>query len=116
MFLKDFMKQKKPWGEFERFALNEKSTVKILTLKPKQQFSLQYHKNRKEFWKVLQGNVLVTIGNKKIKAKPEDEFIIPKKTKHRSKAYSKQVKILEISFGKFNEKDIVRLKDIYGRV
>ena len=31
----------KPWGGFEQFTLNEISTVKILTIKPGQTFSLQ---------------------------------------------------------------------------
>ena len=43
-------KEKRPWGGFEQFTINEKSTVKILTLLPRQKFSLQYHKKRKEFW------------------------------------------------------------------
>ena len=108
--------EKRPWGGFERFTLNEISTVKILTIKPKQKFSLQYHKNRKEFWRILDGNCKVTLGKKQIKAKPGDEFLIPKKTNHRIEAYSKPVKVLEISFGKFDEKDIKRIEDIYGRV
>ena len=106
---------KKPWGKFEQFILNEISTVKILTIKPKQQFSLQSHKNRKEFWIFLDNPAKVTIGNKTLKTKKGDEMIIPKKTKHRIQAYNKPVRVLEISFGKFDEKDIVRTEDVYGR-
>jgi len=108
--------EKRPWGGFERFTLNKISTVKILTINPKQQFSLQSHKNRSEFWKFLDNPAKVTLGNKIIRAKKEDEFIIPKKTKHRIQAFSKPVRVLEISLGKFDEKDITRIEDVYGRV
>ena len=107
--------EKRPWGMFERFTLNEISTVKILTIKPRQGFSLQYHKNRKEFWRFLDNPAKVTIGKKTLKLKKGDEIIIPKKTNHRIEAYSKTVNVLEIAFGKFDEKDIIRLEDKYGR-
>ena len=109
-------KEKRPWGGFEQFILNEKSTVKILTINPKQQFSLQFHKKRTEFWRFLEGNAKVTIGRKKFRAKKGDEFLIKPKTLHRIEALSKQVKVLEISLGTFNEKDIVRIEDVYGRI
>jgi len=106
---------KRPWGGFEQFTHDEVSTVKILTISPKKRFSLQYHNKREEFWRILEGNCKVTIGNKVKKGKPGDEFKIGKKIKHRIQALSKTVKVLEISFGKFDEKDIVRLEDDFGR-
>jgi len=108
-------KEKRPWGEFERFTLNEKSTVKILTIKPKQSPSLQYHHKRSEFWRILEGTGKATVGNRVFKVKKGDEVLIKKKQKHTLEALSKPVKVLEISMGTFNEKDIVRLKDKYGR-
>tara|TARA_Y100000034_G_scaffold124866_1_gene173603 strand:- start:671 stop:1012 length:342 start_codon:yes stop_codon:yes gene_type:complete len=109
-------KEKRPWGEFDRFTLNEKSTVKILTIKPKQSPSIQYHHKRAEFWRILEGRGKATIGKKTISVKPGDEIYIKKKQIHSIEAFSKPVKILEIALGTFDEKDIVRLKDKYGRV
>ncbi len=106
---------KKPWGLEEHFVLNKKISAKILVINPKQAISVQYHKKRSEFWKILEGSCKIKKGNKNIKAKKGDEFYFPKKTIHSIQAYSKKVKILEISFGKFEEKDIVRLEDKYGR-
>jgi len=106
---------KRPWGEMEQFTLNKKTTVKILIIKPKQAPSVQYHHKRAEFWKILEGNCKVRKGKKIISAKPGDEFFLPKKTVHSVTALSKKVKILEISTGFFDEKDIVRLEDKYGR-
>lgn len=108
--------EKRPWGKFEQFTHNEKSTVKIVTINPKQKLSLQYHTHRKEFIKFLDNPAKVTIGKKTIKVKKGQEIIIPRKTKHRIEALNKHVSFLEISFGKFKEEDIVRLEDDYGRV
>jgi mannose-6-phosphate isomerase-like protein (cupin superfamily) len=106
----------RPWGGFKSFTHNEKSTVKILTIKPKQRFSLQYHNNRKEIWRFIDNPAKVTVGKKTFRVKKGDEIIIPKKTLHRIEAYDKEVNVLEISFGNFDEKDIVRIKDDYGRL
>ncbi len=107
---------KRPWGEEEILTQNEPTTVKILTIHAGQRCSLQYHLHRKEFWKVIAGELVVEIGNKKIKAKLGDEFMISEKEKHRLIGTDKEAKILEISFGEFDENDIVRIEDDYGRI
>lgn len=105
----------KPWGGFEQFIKNKKSTVKILTIDPHQKISLQTHKKRREFWKVLKGPAIITLKEKKIEAQEGGEFVIPKETKHRLEAKDNQVKVLEISLGEFDKNDINRLKDKYER-
>jgi len=107
--------EKRPWGGFERFTFNEISTVKILTISPGQKFSLQRHENREEFWRFLDNPAKVTIGDEIKEMKGGDEVIIPVKTNHRIEALDKVVRVLEISFGEFDEGDIVRLEDSYGR-
>ena len=114
--LKNYLIDIRPWGFEEILTKNEKTTVKILNIRPKKRNSLQTHKNRSEFWQILENNAKLTIGKKVIKAKPGDTFFIKKKELHRIQALDKQVKILEISFGKFNEKDIERKEDDFGRV
>ena len=39
----------RPWGKFEQFCKNEKTTVKILTVNPNGELSLQFHHNRDEW-------------------------------------------------------------------
>jgi len=107
--------EKRPWGGFEQFTFNEVSTVKILTIKPWQKFSLQFHKGREEFWRFLDNPAKVTIGRKTFRMKKGDEVKIKRGQLHRVEAFSKSVNVLEISLGKFNEKDIVRVEDVYGR-
>ncbi len=105
----------KPWGFFEQFTLNELSTVKLLQVTSGEETSLQYHKNRSEFWKVMQGHPELTIGSQKILAAPGDEYIIDKEAEHKISAPTDTVLILEISTGHFDEEDIVRLQDKYHR-
>ncbi len=107
--------ENRPWGNFVRYSLNEPTTVKIITVNPDQELSLQSHSERKEFWKVLKGHPTITIGEKKIEAKPDDEFEVEQHVLHRIAATTDEVSILEIAFGNFNEEDIVRVEDKYGR-
>lgn len=106
---------KKPWGQFDQFTHNEESTVKVLSVNPNSSLSLQYHKNRTEFWRVLSGHPLVTIGKTTKSANPGDEFTIEKMQSHKLEAQNDEVRVLEIAFGNFDEEDIIRLEDKYGR-
>jgi mannose-6-phosphate isomerase len=105
----------KPWGKFEQFTKQEPVTVKIITVNPHESLSLQYHFKREEFWKILSGTGELTLGNCVTQANEGDEFFIEKKQRHRIKAKEAKIKILEISFGAFDEEDIVRLEDKYQR-
>ena len=114
--LSNYEKEIRPWGDFERFTLNERSTVKIITLKAGEAFSLQTHQHRQEFWRVLSGSGTVTIGGDHRDAAPGNEFFIPYGTNHRAEAGQGGFVFLEIAFGEFDEGDITRLEDKYGRV
>lgn len=106
----------RPWGKFEQFTQNEDTTVKIVTIDPGGALSLQYHKEREEFWYVISGNPIVTVGETVVNAKPGDEFIIPKLALHRMEAVDGAVQVLEVAYGDFDEdNDIVRVEDKYGR-
>ncbi|MDD5318636.1 MAG: phosphomannose isomerase type II C-terminal cupin domain [Candidatus Pacebacteria bacterium] len=106
----------KPWGNFTQYTLNTPSTVKIILVEKGQSTSLQFHKHRDEFWKVLKGEAILTIGNEIHQAKVGEEFFITAETIHRIEAGNTDVELLEISFGTFDEEDITRLKDNYGRI
>ena len=108
-------KTKKPWGHFEQFNHNAQCTVKLLHVNAGERLSLQYHEKRREFWKVIRGPAQVQIGSKKFVGKEGDEFEIPTKAKHRLSALDSDILILEISYGKFDEDDIVRVEDDFGR-
>ncbi|MEM0465352.1 MAG: mannose-6-phosphate isomerase [Candidatus Pacearchaeota archaeon] len=107
--------EKRPWGNFKQFTFNEKSTVKILTVKPNSILSLQFHRKRDELWYFITDGY-VQIGRKKKKVKKDSIINIKRGTLHRLFSKNKEVKVLEISFGRFDENDITRIEDIYGRI
>jgi mannose-1-phosphate guanylyltransferase/mannose-1-phosphate guanylyltransferase/mannose-6-phosphate isomerase len=108
-------KEERPWGSFERFTHNELSTVKIISLKPEQELSLQKHATRSEFWRIIAGAGVVTINDAEQAAAAGADFEIPAETPHRIKAGPEGVTFLEIALGDFDENDEIRLRDDYGR-
>ena len=105
----------RPWGFFRQFTENEPSTVKLINVNSGERLSLQYHLKRNEFWVVLAGSPVVTIGDKVLQAGVGDEFVIPERAVHRIEAKDDDVQVLELAFCDFDEEDIVRIEDIYGR-
>ncbi len=103
----------KPWGFFEKLTDNEKTTVKIISINAGNRTSLQFHEHRSEKWYVLSGEGYA-INPDKTKIKIGDKLFISKTTVHRLEAIT-DMKILEISFGDFDELDIKRLEDDYSR-
>ncbi len=105
---------RRPWGLFKQFVLNEQCTVKILEVKKNEELSLQKHKHRREEWYFITSGY-VQLG-KKVKKVKEGELVkIGKNVAHRIIARGENVKVLEVSFGKFDEHDEIRLEDKYNR-
>lgn len=113
--LANYEKEIRPWGDFERFTLNEKTTVKIVTVKSGEAISLQTHEHRDEFWRVLTGSGTIHIGETDHAAKTGDTFFSRRGSKHRVEGGPEGLSFLEIAFGEFDENDIHRLEDKYGR-
>jgi mannose-1-phosphate guanylyltransferase/mannose-1-phosphate guanylyltransferase/mannose-6-phosphate isomerase len=113
--LPNYNKEERPWGSFERFTLNESSTVKIITVKPGEAFSLQTHAHRDEWWHILSGSGVIYLNGTDTNAKAGDSFWSPKGTQHRAEGGPEGLVFLEIAFGEFDESDITRLEDKYGR-
>jgi len=107
--------EKRPWGEFRQFTDGEAVTVKTIFVQRGESFSLQDHQARSEFWRVLSGTPEITVGRAIVRAKKGDEFSVPIGVEHRVRALDDDVELLEISRGQFDEQDIVRLEDKYGR-
>ncbi len=114
--LAHYEKEERPWGDFERFTLNEKTTVKIITVKAGESFSLQTHEHRDEFWRIIKGSGIVRIGERDTDAKEGNAFFSPRRSEHRVTGGPEGISFLEIAFGDFDEDDITRLEDKYGRV
>ena len=113
--LNNYEKEERPWGGFERFTLNEATTVKIVTVKEGEAISLQTHAHRDEFWRVIKGSGTVHIAGKDHIAKEGDMFFGRRGEEHRVEGGTGGLTFLEIAFGDFDEDDITRLEDKYGR-
>ena len=107
----------RPWGSelWLTRGYEAPSMVKILTVNQNEVLSLQYHHSRDEFWKVLSGEGFTEIDGVRIPLKTGDTQFIPRETKHRLGAGSAGIVVLELAFGTFDEYDIVRIEDRYGR-
>lgn len=107
--------ENRPWGLFRQFTKNSLSTVKILKVNPGEILSLQSHTKRSEFWRSVSGSGVATIGEEEVSLTAGNEVFIPCGAKHRLEAGSDGLEVLEISFGDFDEDDITRYDDRYGR-
>lgn len=107
--------EERPWGNFRQFTHNSLSTVKILTIKPNEELSLQSHMKRAEFCRVLSGSGVMEIGDNKYDVKEGDEYNVPFNIKHRVSAGPEGLSYLEISTGEFIEGDETRYQDKYAR-
>jgi mannose-6-phosphate isomerase len=104
----------RPWGKFIKFAENEPCTVKMLYIVPNEELSLQTHKHRIEHWYFLDG-ALVQINNKISNVGEGDLIIVDINVPHRIKSNGTVARVLEVSFGNFEEDDEIRISDKYDR-
>jgi mannose-6-phosphate isomerase len=106
----------RPWGRFEQYTHNLPSTVKVITVAPGGILSRQYHHKRDELWVVLDPGACVELDGKILYPESGEKLFIPRGTIHRLSSVGEgEARVLEISFGEFDEDDIVRLDDVYGR-
>ncbi len=106
----------KPWGKVTTFALNQPSSVRLITIEPGQETSEHYHQLRDEMWVVLDEGLRVQIGNRQVDARVGDEFVVASEEPHRiTNMASKRGRVLEIAHGYTTEDDVFRLQDDYGR-
>jgi len=112
----------RPWGEY--FVLSEFATddgevvIKKIIVKPNQRLSYQSHRKRSERWFFVQGSGVVAKDDTEYPVKQGSVIEIPVGVKHRA-ANSDSIAdliFIEISEGQFNENDIIRYEDDYGRM
>ena len=108
----------RPWGKYINLYNGKGFLLKEIIVNPKSSISLQKHFHRSEQWTIIAGKPKITINNKKFFKKPNESIFIPKGTVHRIENHNNfPVQIVEAQIGNIlKESDIVRYKDIYGRV
>lgn len=106
--------EKRPWGGFAE--LKPAAKVKELVVAAGEELSLQSHKKREELWLVMAGNPTIRVGDESHTYFPGARIFIPVGAKHQAIAPDTDVRIVELSFGEFDEDDIIRYSDKYNRV
>lgn len=114
----------RPWGNYE--ILVENTTISAKFLNVTGILSLQSHEKRSELWYIMKGPVYVELGTEEeyTTGKLEKYLIqegtwvgIPAGILHRlSVDPGKTGKILEILLDRYEESDIKRFEDKYGRI
>tara|TARA_B100000780_G_C21101427_1_gene444469 strand:+ start:310 stop:1515 length:1206 start_codon:yes stop_codon:yes gene_type:complete len=108
----------RPWGNYKNFFKGKNFLLKELIVNKRSSISLQKHNHRAEHWTIISGKPKITVGKKIFFKKENDTVFVPKGSIHRiENIYDRPVKIIEAQLGsRLKESDIVRYKDVYGRV
>jgi len=107
----------RPWGTYETIDKSQRFLVKRTTVKPGSMLSLQKHFHRAEHWIVVRGTALVTRGEEQFILREDESTYIPLGVPHRLENPGQiPLEIIEVQSGSYlDEKDIVRMEDMYGR-
>jgi mannose-1-phosphate guanylyltransferase/mannose-6-phosphate isomerase len=107
----------RPWGGY--MILNESSdggVVKLLKVKPGSRLSLQMHAHRAEKWYSMTEGLLAQVDGETIEMEERVPVNIGVGIIHRLVNPTAEVGyVIEIITGKYDEDDIVRLEDDFGR-
>ena len=108
----------RPWGKFESIDAGCRYQVKRITVNPGASLSVQKHRFRAEHWVVVSGVAKVTNANDVFLLSENQSTYIPVGVVHALENPGKDpLEIVEIQTGSYlGEDDIIRLKDLYGRV
>ena len=118
-----------PWGWWKVLHNGSEGVVKMLTVNPGCMLSLQAHKHRTEYWVPLSDGLVAYRGAKEDPWEKPEEFTFhtTQLKAHQTYAVSKgvihrlinpgavPVSVVEIINGLYDESDIVRYHDAYGR-
>jgi mannose-6-phosphate isomerase-like protein (cupin superfamily) len=116
--------ENRPWGSYEiltQFTVFEPGfndvCVKKMTIKPGQRVSYQSHKQRNEHWFFVQGQGKVILNGVELPVKVGSFVDVKIGDKHRVINISKNQDLIfiESQTGHYDESDIERFEDDYGR-
>ena len=113
-----FIKEFRPWGYYMVTCEGCGYSTKILHVNAGQELSVQSHNHRSEHWTVVLGEASVLLDGKEYVLNKGESIDIPLKAIHSLRNYGKEdLEVVEVQMGDIlSEDDIVRYKDIYGRV
>ena len=117
--------ESRPWGTFEVISefdcvVNgrpQQIVVKKIVVHPQKRLSYQSHQLRDEHWHIAGGSGVVILNDQEQTIKAGDKIYVPIGTKHRiiNNHESEHLIFIEITGGQFDEFDIQRFEDDFGR-
>ncbi len=107
----------RPWGSYTVLEDAPDHKVKRIEVLPGKRLSYQKHTKRSEHWFVVQGSGLVTLDGTDVPVQAGVAIDIPLGAAHRiANAGEELLVFIEVQHGEsFDEDDIVRLEDDFGR-
>lgn len=104
------------WGTFNQYAFNQEVTVSLMVVQPDKRLSFQSHTGRAELWIVLDPGAEIQLNDDILHPQPGDEVFIPANARHRLSCNgTTEIRVLEIAFGNWQQADITRYDDDFGR-
>ena len=112
----DANQETRHWGNF-RILLDEPNVkIKKITVNANSRLSLQLHKHRSEWWKVIKGEGIVQVGAAQWLLEEGDTVNIGRLEVHRiANETDSSLIFVEVQSGECIEDDIIRIEDDYGR-
>ncbi len=112
----DALEEQREWGNFKIVLDEPNIKIKKITVNPQSRLSLQLHKFRSEWWKILTGSGVMQIGADEFEVSAGDTVEIRKLEVHRiTNNTDDPIIFVEIQSGECQESDIIRIEDDYGR-
>jgi mannose-6-phosphate isomerase len=108
----------RPWGSYNVLADEADFKVKKIQVRPGKRLSYQRHSHRAEHWFVVSGTGHVVLDGKVTPVNSGSIADVPKGAAHRiENTGNDDLVFIEVQHGdSFEEEDIVRLEDDFGRI
>ena len=112
----DDAEETREWGNFKILLDEPNVKIKKITVNPNSRLSLQLHRYRSEWWKIIKGQGLMQVGATEWIVEEGDTVNIGRLEVHRiaNEADSPLI-FVEVQSGECQENDIIRIEDDYGR-
>jgi mannose-6-phosphate isomerase len=107
----------RPWGNYTVLEDAADHKVKTILVRPGKRLSYQVHEGRAEHWFVVRGRGKVTLDGEVRAVAPGTAIDVPRRVAHRIENTGEtDLVFIEVQQGEsFDEDDVVRLEDDFGR-
>lgn len=106
----------RPWGWYEVIYASPSFWTKLITVKPGESLSLQYHEDRTEYWTPIDEGLRGVINGSMLDLEVGVRYDVMPNVIHRvTNPTDYYCQFIEVATGSPREEDITRVQDKYGR-